>query len=155
MCGGIALLVPSGRKRVWVTCTSCRCATDEVHELKAKKAVEKWNRRAPITLDQAKQVLSEVGMLAVPVLDDVVGDVMPPVGSTVKIHLASTDEWVDTTVIGYYAWGDLDGNESLHRLFVRVQHDSGVENVRLLKDVRRSKLEERCLTQYNRQTEGL
>jgi hypothetical protein len=30
-------------------------------------SVDDWNRRAPVTLDQAKEVLAEAGMAAVPV----------------------------------------------------------------------------------------
>ncbi|MEE5149082.1 hypothetical protein V2J91_23590 [Pseudomonas alliivorans] len=69
-------------------------------------------------------------------LEPVVGDQLPPVGSKVQIHLGSLDAWVDHTVAGYYVWGDLGGNDSLSRVFVRVRDESGYLNARLLKDVR-------------------
>ncbi|ENZ1687438.1 hypothetical protein ACGHBB_000509 [Pseudomonas aeruginosa] len=73
---------------------------------------------------------------SVPELEPVDGDVLPKIGSTVLIHLARQDEWVEHTVVGYYAWADLGGNDRLHRLFVRVRDRDGYLNVRLLKDVR-------------------
>lgn len=69
-------------------------------------------------------------------LTPVHGDQLPPIGSKVLIHLASCDDWVEHTVVGYYAWGDLDGNEYLRRVFVRVRDADGHLNARLLKDVR-------------------
>ncbi|MEE5068625.1 hypothetical protein V2J79_05265 [Pseudomonas alliivorans] len=69
-------------------------------------------------------------------LEPVVGDQLPPVGSKVQIHLGSLDAWVDHTVAGYYVWGDLGGNDSLSRVFVRVRDESGYLNARLLKDIR-------------------
>ena len=72
----------------------------------------------------------------VPTLEPVAGDQLPPVGSKVDIHLGRSDAWVEHTVAGYYVWGDLGGNQSLSRVFVRVRDDSGYLNARLLKDVR-------------------
>lgn len=69
------------------------------------------------------------------VLDPVEGDKLPPVGSKVLIHLARQDAWVEHTVTGYYAWGDLGGNPHLHRVFVRVKDADGYDNARLLSDV--------------------
>lgn len=64
-------------------------------------------------------------------------DLLPPVGAKVYIHLASSDLWVEHTVVGYYVWGALDGlTDSYHRVFVRVVDDEGVPNARLLKDIR-------------------
>lgn len=70
------------------------------------------------------------------VLEPVEGDQLPPIGSKVLIHLASSDAWIEHTVAGYYAWGDLGGNANLHRVFVRVVDADGFTNARLLKDVR-------------------
>lgn len=64
------------------------------------------------------------------------GDLLPPVGSKVLIHLASLDEWVERTVTGYYVWGDLGGSKHLHRVFVRVVSESGYPNARMLHEVR-------------------
>jgi hypothetical protein len=64
------------------------------------------------------------------------GDLLPPVGARVLIHLARQDAWVEHTVTGYCAWGDFGGNDSLHRVFVRVVDADGYSNARLLKDVR-------------------
>lgn len=69
-------------------------------------------------------------------LEPVHGDVLPAVGSQVFIHLATPGVWAEHTVVGYYAWPDLDGKESLHRIFVRVRDSAGYLNARLLKDVR-------------------
>lgn len=74
---------------------------------------------------------------AVHELDGVDGDILPPVGSSVVIHLASSDKLVDHTVVGYYAWGPLSGvSDSYSRVFVRVVDGQGILNARLLKDVK-------------------
>ena len=64
------------------------------------------------------------------------GDLLPPLGSTIWIHLASIESWVPHTVNGYYVWGDLDGNEFLHRVYVRVVDENGFKNARLLRDIK-------------------
>lgn len=71
-------------------------------------------------------------------LEPVVGDLLPPIGSTVLIHLSSQDAWVEHTVTGYYAWGDLSGNPRLQRVFVRVVDADGTRNARMLCDVKRA-----------------
>ena len=71
-----------------------------------------------------------------PRLEPVHGDVLPPIGTEVLIHLASLDKWVAHRVVGYYAWPDLKGNASLHRVFVRVVDRDGCLNARLLRDIR-------------------
>lgn len=86
----------------------------------------------------AADALARAGELlgVAPELQPVHGDLLPPVGSKVMIHLGRQDAWVEHTVTGYYAWGDHDGNDSLHRVFVRVVDADGYPNARLLKDVR-------------------
>lgn len=69
-------------------------------------------------------------------LQPVEGDLLPPVGSTVLIHLASPGKWVEREVVGYYVWGDLGGQENLHRVFVRVKDKDGHLNARPLNDIR-------------------
>jgi hypothetical protein len=70
-------------------------------------------------------------------LTPVEGDLLPPVGSKVLIHLARQEEWVEHTVVGYYVWGGLDGrDERMHRVFVRVVSANGFLNARMLRDVR-------------------
>lgn len=69
-------------------------------------------------------------------LGPVNGDQLPAINSKVLIHLSSCDAWVEHTVVGYYAWGDLGANEYLHRVFIRVRDADGHINARLLKDVR-------------------
>jgi hypothetical protein len=88
-------------------------------------------------MEKVSQLRAEVEALrkAAEPLEPVHGDVLPPIGSKVLIHLASCDEWIEHTVAGYYAWGDLDGDEYLHRVFVRVRDSAGYLNARLLKDV--------------------
>lgn len=71
-----------------------------------------------------------------PELPKVEGDVLPPIGEDVFIHLASRNEWVKHKVVGYYAWKDLKGQDHLHRVFVRVVDSDGILNARLLSDVR-------------------
>lgn len=68
-------------------------------------------------------------------LDPIEGDLLPPIGEKVLIHLASRDEWVEHEVIGYYVWGDHGGGRYLHRVFVRVRNSEGVQNARLLSEV--------------------
>ncbi|MCA0188093.1 MAG: hypothetical protein LCH90_19280 [Proteobacteria bacterium] len=69
-------------------------------------------------------------------LEPVTGDLLPPIGSTVLIHLNSQDAWVEHTVTGYYAWGDRSGNPRLQRVFMRVVSADGYLNARMLCDVK-------------------
>lgn len=69
-------------------------------------------------------------------LEKVEGDLLPPIGSKVKILLGISLTWIDCTVTGYYVWGDLQKQDHLHRVFVRVADENGIPNARLLKDVR-------------------
>jgi hypothetical protein len=74
-------------------------------------------------------------------VEPVEGDLLPPVGSKVLIHLARQDAWVEHTVVGYYVWGALshqvkDGEKDAHRVFVRVKDANGYLNARLLSGVR-------------------
>lgn len=69
-------------------------------------------------------------------MEPIDGNLLPPIGSQVLIHLNSRNDWVEHTVTGYYVWGDLGGNDSLHRVFVRVIDPEGTPNARMLKDVR-------------------
>ena len=66
------------------------------------------------------------------------GDQLPAFGETVHIHLSSINSWEPYRVVGFYAWGDLGGNEGLHRVFVRLVSATGTENCRLLCDIRRN-----------------
>lgn len=65
------------------------------------------------------------------------GDELPALDSTILIHLGRSDTWAPHTVVGYYAWGNHAGDDSLHRVFVRVRDADGYLNARLLKNVRR------------------
>lgn len=71
----------------------------------------------------------------IPELPPVEGDVLPAIGSTVSIHLARQDEWVNHTVVGYYVWPELDGKKGW-RVNVRVQDSEGYNNARSLEDIR-------------------
>ncbi|MGL6149815.1 MAG: hypothetical protein ACRC1N_01250 [Aeromonas sobria] len=71
-------------------------------------------------------------------LSPVEGDQLPAMGETVHIHLSSINSWEPYRVVGFYAWGDLGGNERLHRVFVRLISATGTKNCRLLCDVRRN-----------------
>jgi hypothetical protein len=90
----------------------------------AKAHADSWRAEAEALRKDAKP------------LDPVTGNQLPAIGSEVLIHLGRSDAWVEHTVVGYYAWGDLGGNQSLHRVFVRVRDADGYLNARLLKDVR-------------------
>ena len=85
--------------------------------------LESTNRPLPIG-SHTEQPLEPVG-----------GDLLPAVGSEVLIHLARSEQWVKHTVIGYYVWGNLDGDPYSQRVFVRVRDADGIENSRLLADV--------------------
>jgi len=74
---------------------------------------------------------------ATPMLPPVEGDLLPPVGTKVLIHLASSKAWVEHEVVGYYVWGDLKGDPDLQRVNVRVKSQSGYLNARMLSEVRR------------------
>lgn len=74
-------------------------------------------------------------------LDPVEGDLLPPVGSRVLIHLGRQDAWIEHTVTGYYVWCALshqvrEGEKNSHRVFVRVKDANGYDNARLLSEVR-------------------
>lgn len=71
-------------------------------------------------------------------LSPIEGDQLPAMGETVHIHLSSINSWEPYRVVGFYAWGDLGGNEGLHRVFVRLVSATGTENCRLLCDIRRN-----------------
>lgn len=69
-------------------------------------------------------------------LPPVEGDVLPPIGSTVLIHLASSCKWVPHTVVGYYVWPNHGLVQSVFRVFVRVRSADGYLNARCLQDIR-------------------
>lgn len=118
---------PDSRWSAWPECCEM---TRAMHSHEAGK----FNRFG--VMREIRPVFAAPAALAVK-LPDVEGDVLPEVGSTVLIHLASSDTWVPRSVVGHYAWGDLGGNDSLHRIFVRVRDAEGHLNARLLKDVRK------------------
>jgi hypothetical protein len=68
--------------------------------------------------------------VALPPID---GDMLPPIGAVVQIHLASADAWVDHTVVGYYVWPPV-ANSGV-RVHVRVADAEGYLNARLLTEV--------------------
>lgn len=99
---------------------------------------EAWDLMADLkrATPAAQEGAAPAAERAIPELEPVTGDQLPPVGAKVLIHLARQDEWVEHTVVGYYAWKDLGGDANLHRVFVRVVDANGYENARLLCDVR-------------------
>ena len=63
------------------------------------------------------------------------GDKLPPVGSRVFIRHGRDDDAHACTVTGYYAWSDLGGNKSLHRVFVRLVYEgTDTQQARMLCD---------------------
>lgn len=82
-----------------------------------------------------RAVEATIAAPAMPPLDPVVGDLLPPMGSKVLIHLARQDQWVEHTVVGYYVWGGLL-DPYAHRVYVRVMDSDGYPNARMLCDVR-------------------
>jgi hypothetical protein len=101
--------------------------------------VEDVRTRAKHMADLVDRVLAETKTPTTPTtptppLEPVDGDLLPPIGSRVRIHLNSQDAWVEHTVVGYYVWGAKI--QFHHRVFVRVVDDQGYLNARLLCDVR-------------------
>lgn len=68
--------------------------------------------------------------MTIPKLDPVQGDILPPLGSRVMIHLSSIEKWVPATVVGYFAY------TNPLRVFVRTQDDNGVLNARDIQSIR-------------------
>lgn len=78
-------------------------------------------------------------------LPPVEGDLLPAVGCPVRVHLASSDRWVEQRVAGYYVWPALRSQKirdpqpspkvDLYRVFVRLLDQDGIENARLLSDL--------------------
>jgi len=66
-------------------------------------------------------------------LPPVEGDLLPPLDSPVRIHLASSDRWVERRVAGYYVWPAI--GESGPRINVQVVDANGVLNARGLGEV--------------------
>jgi hypothetical protein len=86
-----------------------------------------------------RQVLDDMQVNAGKQWDGKTGDdhdLLPPVGSTVSIHLGREDKWVNHVVTGYYVWGNLGEENNVHRVFVRVRDAQGYPNARMLNDVR-------------------
>lgn len=68
------------------------------------------------------------------VLDAVEGDFLPKIGSKVQILLASTEQWVDVIVVGYYVWKAFNNID--WRVNIRVIDKDGVLNARSLNDIK-------------------
>ena len=96
---------------------------------------EGLGQETPALIDALDDALSDSAAPSVP-LPPVNGDLLPPVGSKVLIHLAREDEWVEHTVVGYYAWENLRPDPSVHRVCVRVRDADGYLNARGLGDIR-------------------
>ncbi|MCE0955126.1 hypothetical protein QVM32_08140 [Pseudomonas asiatica] len=101
---------------------------------------EGLGQETPALIDAIDGALSDSAAPIAP-LPPVVGDLLPPVGSKVLIHLAREDEWVEHTVVGYYAWENLRPDPSVHRVCVRVRDADGYLNARGLGDIRPVALE--------------
>ena len=67
------------------------------------------------------------------------GDMLPPIGERVLIHVATENAWITHMVVGYYVWpwGKENMENNLWRVFVRVVSDKGHENARELQAIRR------------------
>jgi Lar family restriction alleviation protein len=109
------------------------------------EAMPDWHDLAPCTMHAAPIAIAALAASApaaagVQELEPVEGDLLPPVGSKVLIHLGRQDAWVEHTVSGYYVWGALshqikEGEKNAHRVFVRVKDAQGYDNARLLSEV--------------------
>ena len=55
--------------------------------------------------------------------EPVTGDLLPAIGSRVWIRHGRDDDAHACTVTDYYAWGDLNGDKHLHRIFVRMVYE--------------------------------
>lgn len=93
--------------------------------------------------DDIYEFRQRVAKVTTPAKDDAVGlepvhgDVLPPIGANVQIHLGRQDAWLPHTVVGYFAWPDHNGNPFYQRVFVRVRGANGVLNARMVHEVRR------------------
>ena len=68
-------------------------------------------------------------------LEKIEGDCLPPIGSRVYIRHGRDDDAHACIVTGYYVWGGLTPNNSLHRVNVRVVYEgTTTPNARSLKD---------------------
>lgn len=103
---------------------------------KAMRAVIRNEKCRYDSEDELYTALIQAAGMSPKPLEPVHDDLLPQLGSKVLIHLASCDKWVEHTVAGFYVWGDLAGDPSLQRVFIRVLDQDGIVNARLLKDVR-------------------
>lgn len=101
---------------------------------------EGLGQATPALIDAIDDALSDSVAPSSP-LPPVNGDLLPPIGSKVLIRLAREDEWVEHTVVGYYAWDNLRPDPSVHRVCVRVRDADGYLNARGLGDIRPVALE--------------
>jgi hypothetical protein len=98
----------------------------------AENGVVDWNVCAPPILTDL-YTTPPAAQPAVPKLEPVHGDVLPPMGSRVYIRHGRDDNAHPCIVVGYYAWPDRHGNKSLHRVFVRVVYEgTDTQNARFL-----------------------
>lgn len=104
---------------------------------KAMRAVIRNEKCRYDSEDELYTALIQAAGMSPKPLEPVHDDLLPQLGSKVLIHLASCDKWVEHTVAGFYVWGDLAGDPSLQRVFIRVLDQDGIVNARLLKDVRK------------------
>jgi hypothetical protein len=81
-----------------------------------EECVAKWNKRVEF-------------------LPPIEGNVLPAVGSRVLIHLASLDDWVENTVVGYYVLPGLV-DPTQYRINIQVMDDQGYLNARSLDSIK-------------------
>lgn len=100
-----------------------------------KRNVDEFMKRMPselITMPKQEIKLMVDFYEANKNLDDVPGNVLPPIGATVQIHLASRSAWVEHTVVGYYV---TIAQDRTYQINVRVIDENGYENARYLGDI--------------------
>lgn len=65
------------------------------------------------------------------------GDLLPPIDSIVQLYLNSTGEWVDHTVVGYFAWPAYPKADGVnYRVGIRVLDRYGFLNARFLDEIK-------------------
>jgi hypothetical protein len=102
----------------------------------ALEALEYWDVHGKLhqpTEEAITAIKQALAQPAVPNLEPVHGDVLPPMGGRVYIRHGHDDDAHPCTVVGYCAWPDRHGNKSLHRVFVRVVYEgTDTQNTRFL-----------------------
>lgn len=106
-----------------------KCHHGQDYKVPCDTCERHWARRCIVT--SAQDIARHLPTLNV---NPEPNDLLPALGTQVLFHLASIDDWVPYTVVGYYVWGG--DKPSQHRVFVRGVSEAGFPNARMLSDIR-------------------